>query len=215
MARRRTVRVKGKPTAADMRRNPALRPDSMLTPSQLANRKRIQQRRRDDRNPLYNPGATLAGSSLANAARQITDYEFKPAENQIRENVANATTQGTALQGRAKDYYAQLAAQEQKGVQTQAALGQMVQSQQGAVGNQAASALAAATSAEQQRLGTDASVRGAGLQGEGAIPDLAALSGLSAANQQNAMNQTAQNSGVWGNFQHAAGRSRASSATVC
>lgn len=78
--------------------------------------------RRRDRDPLYNPGAQLSGNRLALAASQLTDLEFKPKEDALASQLKTATTQGTALAGRAGDYYKTIAQGEADRVANQQAL---------------------------------------------------------------------------------------------
>lgn len=66
----------------------------------------------ENANPLYDPAQQLAGTRLAGAARDLVNLEFTPREQALKRELANDTTQGTALAQRAGQYSQQVAAND-------------------------------------------------------------------------------------------------------
>lgn len=143
--------------------NPGLRsklPDSMLTPEQRAARKRNSFLA-----GISNPGSTLAGPDLVNAATQITNSDFDPLlanigtqEGQVK---SDAATQGA----RSKSYYDTLnsifnATNAAQGSANTAAVGDAATR-----GAATQGAIQSAANQAQARMSQDAAVRGAGLEG--------------------------------------------------
>jgi hypothetical protein len=93
----------------------AARPKKPLTPAQ----KHAAQITKD---PLYTPGAPLAGTSLEKAANQLTSLEFKPKIAALDSQAKTEKTQGTALIDKTTGYYKDMAAQEAARLARQTAL---------------------------------------------------------------------------------------------
>jgi hypothetical protein len=168
-------------------KDPGLRsklPDKYLTPQQLQSRRHNQYLA-----DLGDIGSPLSGQSLVNTARQTVDSDFAPLLAGIG-NQEQIVNKSAGIQGDwAKRYYGDLngllsAIGGQQGAANAAAV-------QGAVDRGAATqgAITAADTGAQQRLASDATVRGAGLQGS-APADLAAST---AAQQQLAATEAQRN----------------------
>src|SRR4051794_9610364 len=156
-------------TLAQRRADPGLRsklPMSALTPAQQAQRRQNQLVVKRNADPLYNPGAGLAGQQLYAAAKQVTDAALNPKVDALNRQITSATTQGTALAQRGGDYYRQLAQDAMSHVASQKALSDMLNAQTAQVGQQGQAAFGQMGADEQQRQGQDAALRGAGLGGD-------------------------------------------------
>ena len=132
----------------------------MLTAAQRASRKHNQFLA-----GISQPGSTLAGPDLVNAAQQITNSDFAPLLANIGTAEATAKSDAATQGTRSGSYYGALnnifnATNTQQGTANAGAV-------QGAVDRGAATqaAIQAAASQAQARMGQDANVRGAGLQG--------------------------------------------------
>jgi hypothetical protein len=126
---------------------------------------RAQRRRRQQRRALYDPSAPLAGQNLRRSANQLTQLQYRPQEQALGRQRDRISTQGTALTGRAGDYYKQLAAQEATRLARQQAIASQLDqriSAAGATAQQAAQQQATQLQAAQQ---ADISLRGGGLTG--------------------------------------------------
>jgi hypothetical protein len=91
------------------------KPKRPLTPAQ----KHAAQINKD---PLYTPGAPLAGTSLEKAANRLTSLEFKPKVAALDTQAKTEKTQGTALIDKTTGYYKQIAADEANRLARQTAL---------------------------------------------------------------------------------------------
>jgi hypothetical protein len=114
---------------------------------------------------LYNPLATLGGPALKKAAGQATDVQYGPVLAGLRQQLAQTTTQGTALAQRGGDYYRQVAQEEAAALSRQQALGDMLNRNVADLGAGQQSYMAGLQGQEAQREAQDASVRGGGLGG--------------------------------------------------
>jgi hypothetical protein len=144
--------------------DPGLRaglPDKYLSPAQRATRKRNAFLR-----GISNPGTTLAGSDLVNAAHQISDSEFTPLLADIGQQEKTIDARAAATGNFAKRYYGDL--NNLFGATTGAQDRANTASVQGAVDRGAATtgAISAADQAAQARIAQDAAVRGADVQGD-------------------------------------------------
>lgn len=199
-------------TLAQRRANPALRaklPLSQLTPSQQAMRKQNQRIAADNKNPLLDPTTQLAGHSLIKAATDLADASIKPKVDAYNRQISSATTQGTALASRAGDYYKQLAQDALSRVASQKALGDMLNSQTAAVGQQSQAQFAQMGAAEQQREAQDTALRGVGLGGDSGsrvASEIAGQQGTAATLQQAGANTAAQSGSAWANLANAMGQ---------
>lgn len=137
-------------------RNPA----KPLTPQQ-------RRRRRQDKDPLYNPAASLRGSKLASAAERLVALEYAPKLAALGREARSAETQGTALIDRSRGYRGQVAARDAEATDRQRAIAAELGS---GLGRVAADSRASATADETDllaRLASDRALRGEGLQGGG------------------------------------------------
>lgn len=137
---------------------------------------KARRQRRLDKNPLYDPGTVLRGHSLADAVHNIVGLQYAPQERAIDRGERNTFTQGTALAGRAKGYYRDVAAREAQNVARQGALASATNSQLAGIASESQGQIAAAKAGEEQRQGADQNLRGEGLSGgpSQAISELAA-----------------------------------------
>jgi hypothetical protein len=78
--------------------------------------------RQINRNPLYQPGAPLAGTTLERAANQLTDLQFKPKVAALDQQSATEKRQGTALIDKSAGYYKSIALDEASRLARQQAL---------------------------------------------------------------------------------------------
>jgi hypothetical protein len=127
-----------------------------LTPRQRA-------RRRDNRNPLYDPAAQISGHDLRRAANALTRAEVAPQVAAIKGQRRDVTQQGKALLDRTTSYYTSLAEQQANAIAQQRALqervGQQVQAasdQSKAAVDQASQDASTAVSRAQSLTGVDA-----------------------------------------------------------
>jgi hypothetical protein len=132
------------------------------TPAQIRKARRI---RRQDRNPLYDPTSQLSGSRLAKAAGDLVNLEVGPQRKALDFEAAQTRTQGAAVQGRANDYFMQLAQAERGNVERGSAIGNLLNGTIAEIGKQTNSALDTAAAQGAAALGADAAVRGPGLDG--------------------------------------------------
>lgn len=158
-------------------------------PRRPRRRKRLTRHQRlvryFDRSPLYNPEQQLSGYNLRRAAGQLTDFQFKPQETELSNQLGSIGRQGGALIGRASSYYKQLAAQEGQNLARQAALSKQTNTDLANIGNQTQAQIGQAEQSAAAAQGQDAALRGQGLQG-GDRPaiDLAAQHGAAASGSQ-------------------------------
>lgn len=150
-----------------------------------------RRRRAANRNPLYNPAVQLGGNQLRKAAKQITRAEFAPQRAALSREAANVRTQGSALQGRASDYYLQLAQQEQGNLDKIAGFNQALQSSVGASGEAARNAITEQLDASAARQEQATNVAGVKIP----LPQLAA-EGQAAQNRSALYQQDAQSAGA-------------------
>jgi hypothetical protein len=176
-------------------KDPGLRsklPDNLLP---VALRKvRQQNQYRSDLGDITSP---LAGSSLLNVARGITDSQYNPAANQITQQEQQVTAQRNQAQARNAAIYKQLADYQAAAQSAQnAAAQQGAQAVQGA-GQAAQTTIATIAQQNADQATKDAAVRGAGLDGGAnaqAAQRTADMTGQAALAQQSAATTQQQNS---------------------
>jgi hypothetical protein len=157
---RRAVRKKTAKKAAAAAKKKAAAKAKLNTPE-------AKHARRNDRNPLYNPGVQLAGDKLAQAAGDLTDLEFKPKEQALADQLSTATRQGTALADRASGYYKDLASGEAARMAQQQALRDRLSSSLGAIGDKTQQQIGEAKVGAVLSNQADRDLRGGGLSGGG------------------------------------------------
>lgn len=141
-------------------------PDSALSPSQLAERKRLQGIKRDDLNPLYNPTTQLAGHNLKAAAAAEVGMALDPKLAAIDQQINQETTQGNALADRGAGYYRGLTDRAKGVADRVAALGDILKTQTADIGTRGAADLAGLQSGEAARVAADEAARGGSLSGD-------------------------------------------------
>lgn len=146
-------------------------------------------RRKADRRALYNPAAPLSGSALRNSADSLVALEFKPQKTELARQAGEVQRQGTALTGRAGDYYMQLAGQEQTRLEQQKAIAAMLDERLGKIGQDTQGAIAGSGERAAQLQAADTATRGPGLDGGAGArvaEELAAAQANAAARTQSA-----------------------------
>lgn len=133
-----------------------------------AQRPQRRRRRNANTNPLYDVARQLGGKQLKKAANDLAALEFDPAQQALQREAEQVTTQGSALTGRASDYYLQLAREEQGNIDKLAAINQMVGGQVQQAGATAQGAITAADQ-EAQRLARESAPGAAGLGAGGQV----------------------------------------------
>jgi hypothetical protein len=145
-------------------RDPGLRAkldDRYLTAAQRASRKR-----NDFLRQLGDVGTPLTGDAMVNAARQITDDDYRPLLDDNTQQSTAANISGGLQQGVAKKNYGSLdsllgsVGNAQNNANNQSIL---TAAQRGTASQQG---IAAMDAAAQQRMAADAAVRGPGLEGD-------------------------------------------------
>jgi hypothetical protein len=165
---------------------------------------RLRARKQQLRGALYDPMATLSGPSLQQAAKQITNLQYQPQLHALDRSSATVAKQGDALAGRSMDYYHQLAADAQTGIDrttalTQRAVGDVQQA--GAVEQGRLEDVGNVTNTE---TAADAQTRGTGLQfGERAKEELAAAKAAAAARSGTEQAATSQYGANFADVQNA------------
>lgn len=160
---------------------------------------------------LYDPMAPLSGSALSSAANQLTDLTIKPQLSALDRQSSTATTQGTALADRAKQYYTSLGANDDKFTAHQQALGDLLTAAQAQAGARATQAYDAAQAGANQAQAQDVALRGAGLSGGGqdaVNAEIAAGRSTSAQNQAQAEMGGNIQSSNWAGLAGAIGQAR-------
>jgi hypothetical protein len=154
--------------------------------------KKIRGTQKANRGALYDPSKILGGETLRGAAGQLADLTINPAVHALDRQAASTKANGLALQDRTADYYRQIAAQAQGGLDRATAINNAAQGQIAAAGDQAQARIGTAAQASQNDLSADAQVRGSGLQiGNRAQEELAAMRANSAGATQTAQNLAA------------------------
>jgi hypothetical protein len=125
----------------------------------------IRRRRRQDRDPLYDPTQQLSGSRLRGAADSLVNLEVGPQRKALEFEAGQAKTQGAAVQGRANDYFMQLATAERGNVERGTAIGNLLNQRIAEIGGQTNSGIDSAEAQSAAALGDDVAVRGQGLDG--------------------------------------------------
>ena len=127
--------------------------------------KAIRRRRKQDRNPLYDPTQQLSGSRLRSAADSLVSLEFGPQRKALEQEAAQTQTQGAAVQNRANSYFLQLAEAERGNVERGTAIGNLLNGTIAEIGKQTNASLDTAAAQGAAALGADQGVRGPGLDG--------------------------------------------------
>lgn len=176
-----------------------------------ARRRARREARLLKREPLLNPGATLAGTALRKGARSVTNAEFDPKIAAVRTAGRNAQTQGTALVDRNDSYYRQLAEGEAGRVARQKALGAELDASLSAVNRDTSTGLDKAEAAARAAQAADAEVRGTSGAGDRQLLDeLAAQRARAAGNAQTFRSSAAGDTASYGGLVNAMGGARAS-----
>lgn len=172
-------------------------PRSRLTPTQ----------RQQDRSPLYDPVQPLRGHRLAEAARAMTDVEYKPQLGALDRQSAVQGANETALEGRTGGYYRQLAEQEAGRQDRMRAITSGLQGQLATAGQQAGQRLDEA----QATAGRSLANVPPGLEGGGKnrlAEELAAARARAATDQQQAQNTAATQGANYGGLLAAGGQAQ-------
>lgn len=138
------------------------KPDSGLSPSQLANRKAIQKARANDRNPLYDPSQSLTGNVLAKTVDKLATDQFAPQERQANQSIQNVGTQYDALQKNAAGYMGQVGARDDRSSARQAAISRLLTERLGGISNESAATVQGQRTDELARSQADQAIRGGG-----------------------------------------------------
>jgi hypothetical protein len=173
--------------------------------------KRRTARIKSERAALYDPGAQLSGARLRRAANQLTALEVNPQRRALRNEMTQATAQGTELANRTKDYYSQIAQSESDNVARQQALGADLQGRLKGIGDQSQAALSQIGTEADQRASADTAVRGGGLGGGGServAAEVAAQRGLALQGAQSASSQGELSTANWSNLANIAAQAR-------
>lgn len=148
--------------------------------------------------PLYQPSQNLSGQALKKAAAGVVGAAYGPQTSALKQQMSDVTTQGTALIGKASDYYRQMAESELGRMTKQKALGQMLKDSTAATAGESAAAYADMAKQETQRAQADARTRGAGLAGGGdVLGELAALKARSDTVGKAASDRASSQAGNW------------------
>lgn len=131
-----------------------------LTPAQKA-----RQRRRALDRTLYSPASILSGYDLRRSLGDLVRAETEPALREIDRQVGVNRGQGAELGTRAGDYYRQLAAEQQRGLDTQRVLEGRLNENLTGIDREAADRIQGAGVAAQGQVDQDAAQRGQGLSG--------------------------------------------------
>jgi hypothetical protein len=196
-------------------RNPATRakiPTSRLPVRYQRMRAGNRRRARLDADPLYDPAQQLSGHRLSSAVDRLVALEFAPKEQALTQQESTTRTQGTALMGRAGDYYRQIAQQEAGNVARQQALSARLKDELAGIASSTQTAIGGQTAAQDKAQAQDVAVRGEGLAGGGDARVTAELAAQRAAAAQGA--QAFQSTGVLqgGNYEGLAGSTSAATA---
>lgn len=132
----------------------------------IAQRRRAATRRQAKRpSPILNPAQQLSGRPLAESADALVALEYGPQKTELARQAAENQNQGTALSGRASDYYRELAGQEASRLTAQQAIAATLDKNLTAIGGDAQTGIAAAGDQAAKLQAADTAVRGAGNDG--------------------------------------------------
>lgn len=179
--------------------------------AKLAAKQRRRRRIKRERAALYNPAATLSGSTLRRAANQLTGLQYDPQKQALKREMQQATRQGSALAGRASDYYTQLAHEEAGNVARSQAIGSELQSRLGKIRSGSEQAMGQIQSDEEQLAARDTALRGAGLSGGGqtqVAAEIAAQRQLAGSQLDTAQSQGELQTANWANLANVAAAAR-------
>lgn len=147
---------------------------------------------RADRNPLYDPTSTLAGSALKNAIDDIVRGQFRPVEKALDRQARAARVQNNALASRVAGYSGQVDQRADVATARQEAIAERLNQALATVGTQAQKVADRVQSEEDARREADVALQGAstGLA-DPVAEELAALRVRAAADAQAAGTQGA------------------------
>lgn len=129
-------------------------------PTTRARRRRSRAARSRRPSALYDPTLQLSGKALRRSAGKLVALELDPQRRALEQESQQATTQGTALAGRAGDYYRQIAQEAQGDLDRTAAIGNLLRGRVQASGAQAQAGVTAAVDQAAQLRSGDQAVRG-------------------------------------------------------
>jgi hypothetical protein len=158
------------------------------------------QAKAQERDPLYDPTQQLSGSRLAKATDDLVGLEFDPQRKALDAEAAQTRTQGAAVQGRASDYFRQLAESERGNVERGQAIGNLLNDRIAEIGTQTNAGIDKAEAQSAAALGDDAAVRGPGLDGGSTAlaEELAAARARAGENTQRAGQDAASATAAYG-----------------